>query len=635
MKSTKPRPKHSLLLLTIVAFAAAWVTIGGIQTPSALASGGSPAPAGRIRAAQPAPCPDIYEPDNNPTEAGTIAFDGTPQQHTLDPAQDEDWLLLPVSAGTVVTITTSNLILDTDTVLRLYATDGTTLLAYNDDDPALPDPLASRIIWTAPYDGTFYAMVRDYYRRGSCLGYDVAVVASQAMPAAVRHLYLPEVAHIATVPPTSTPTPTPTATATSTPTETPSPTASPTSSATPTPTFTPTSTWTPSPTATATQTPTPSETPFGTPTSTPTATHTPTATVTPTNTPTRTATPTSTVTPTWPPSPTPTQTPTATPSPTPTPPPIIPGIDYPNGIAVNSLTNQIFVSGKMNNRLYRIEGATNAVTGSVGTGSQPYGVAVNQTTHKVFVANYAGNSLGIYNGDTGILQATINFAALGYGQPGFVAVDETLNRAYVTLHLGGRLAVIDGASNALITTIEAEAGAFGVAVHPGLHRAYVTARDTRNLVVFDTLTNTRLWAQTAASSGVPYAVAVDAVRNRLYVSTAPGGGYPDRVEVFSLAASGASRLGTVRVGNGGIQGGNGIAVNQSTGRVFVTNSADNTMSVVDGMGLYTLTTVPVGRDPGPVSVNPVTNRVYVGNRGDNTVQTMGDTFRRRPLRWRR
>ena len=287
------------------------------------------------------------------------------------------------------------------------------------------------------------------------------------------------------------------------------------------------------------------------------------------------------------------------------------------------------------NRLFKINGATSTVLDSYPTGHEPFGVAVNQVTRKVYVANYAGNSLSILNGDTGALLATINFAALGYGQPAYVAVDETLNRAYVTLHAGGRLAVIDGASNGLLTTIEAEAGAFGLGVHPGLHRAYVTSRDTRNLLVFDTITNTRLWGQTGASSGEPYALAVDAGRNRLYVLTAPIGGFPDRVEFFSLASSGASRLGTLYSGSGGVWGGTGIAVNPTTGHVFAANSADNTVTVLDGPGMYWMATVPVGRDPGSAGVNPATNRVYIGNRGDDTVQVVVDTFVRRLRRGER
>lgn len=350
------------------------------------------------------------------------------------------------------------------------------------------------------------------------------------------------------------------------------------------------------------------------------------ATPTPTNTPTPTLTPTVTATPTR--TPTPTVTPTATPAPT----PIIRDIPHPKGVAVNPQTNTLYVASKTTGRLYKVNGATNTVIASYPSGSDPFGVAVNSMTNKVYVANYASNTLTIFNGATGGLLATINFAPLGYGQPSFVAVDEALNRAYVTLHSGGRVAVIDGASNGLITTMEAQSGAFGVAVHPGLQRAYVSNRDTNTVNVFDTNTNTRLWPQTFTPVGTPYALAVDAVRSRLYVLYALAGGAPDRVAVYSLAPSGASRIGTVLVQDGGVQGGTGIAVNPTTGRVFVANSARNNVTVIDGPGMSVLATVPVGADPGMIGVNPATNQVYVANRGDNTVQMIGDTFVRRP-RW--
>ena len=257
-------------------------------------------------------------------------------------------------------------------------------------------------------------------------------------------------------------------------------------------------------------------------------------------------------------------------------------------------------------------------------------MAVNRVTNKVYVANYASNTVTIFNGASGGLLATINFTPLGYGQPSFVAVDETLNRAYVTLHSGGRVAVIDGASNALVTTMEAQGGTFGVAVHPGLQRAYVSNRDTDSVNVFDTSTNTRLWPQTFTPVGMPYALAVDATRSRLYVLYALHGNFPDRVAVYSLAPSGASRIGTVLVEDGGVQGGTGIAVNPTTGHVFVANSARNTVTVIDGPTMSVLATVSVGLDPGMIGVNPATNKVYVSNRGDNTVQVINDTFTRRP-----
>ncbi len=363
-------------------------------------------------------------------------------------------------------------------------------------------------------------------------------------------------------------------------------------------------------------------------TATPTPTDTPTVTPTRTHTPTPTATATSTATPTH------TPTPTATPTATPQPPVVIRNVPHPKGIAINSQTNTVFVASKGTGRLYRIDGATNTVLASYPSGSEPFGVAVNRATNKVYVANYASNTVTIFNGASGALLATVNFTPLGYGQPSFVAVDETLNRAYVTLHSGGRVAVIDGSTNALVTTMEAQSGAFGVAVHPGLQRAYVSNRDTGTVNVFDTSTNTRLWPQTFTPVGMPYALAVDAARSRLYVLYALAGGTPDRVAVYSLAPSGASRIGTVLAEDGGVQGGTGIVVNPTTGHVFVANSARNTVTVIDGPSMSVLATVPVGSDPGMIGVNPATNRVYISNRGDNTVQAINDTFTRRLPWWR-
>ncbi|MBE2234178.1 MAG: YncE family protein, partial [Anaerolinea sp.] len=297
---------------------------------------------------------------------------------------------------------------------------------------------------------------------------------------------------------------------------------------------------------------------------------------------------------------------------------------------VNPATNRVYIASKTTGKLFKVDGATNAVLASYASGSEPFGVAINRVTNKVYVANYASNTVTIFDGASGALLATVNFTPLGYGQPAYVAVDETLNRAYVTLHSGGRVAVINGATNALVTTMEAQSGAFGLDVHPGLQRAYVSNRDTGTINVFDTSTNTRLWPQTTAVGGMPFALTVDAARNRMYVLYALAGGSPDRVAVYSLALSGASRIGTVSVGDGGAQGGTGIAVNPTTGHVFVANSAQNSVTVIDGPTLAVLATVAVGHDPGMIGVNPATNRVYIANRGDDAVQVIGDTFMRRP-----
>ena len=54
------------------------------------------------------------------------------------------------------------------------------------------------------------------------------------------------------------------------------------------------------------------------------------------------------------------------------------------------------------------------------------------------------------------------------------------------------------------------------------------------------------------------------------------GGDPDRVAVYTVTASSASFVADVPGATGGELGGSGIAVNPTTGHVFVANSGANT-----------------------------------------------------------
>ena len=143
-----------------LALALAMTSLAGAQTPAA--------PLAQA-------CADAYEVDDTPAQARPIAVNGAAQTHTFDPAPDVDWVTFPMTAGQRFTIFTSNLISKTDTVLNLYDTDGTTLLATN-DDIAYPANIASRIITTAVRTGTYYARVSDYWNNGGCdLGYNLTV----------------------------------------------------------------------------------------------------------------------------------------------------------------------------------------------------------------------------------------------------------------------------------------------------------------------------------------------------------------------------------------------------------------------------------------------------------------------------
>jgi hypothetical protein len=122
-------------------------------------------------------CEDPYEVDGGPSQARTIATDGSPQHHTFYPAGDEDWISFEVVDPDVdYVIETFNLI-GSDTVIYLYDSNGVTLLDWNDE----PNPMtwASRLDFNPFHAGTFYVKVVNYDQgvAGCGIGYSVRVTA--------------------------------------------------------------------------------------------------------------------------------------------------------------------------------------------------------------------------------------------------------------------------------------------------------------------------------------------------------------------------------------------------------------------------------------------------------------------------
>ena len=63
----------------------------------------------------------------------------------------------------------------------------------------------------------------------------------------------------------------------------------------------------------------------------------------------------------------------------------------------------------------------------------------------------------------------------------------------------------------------------------------------------------------------------------------------------------------------------GTAATEAQTRAYVTNSQDNTVSVIDTATNTVVATIPVGAVPVGVAITPDGTRAYVTNAGDNTV----------------
>ena len=66
----------------------------------------------------------------------------------------------------------------------------------------------------------------------------------------------------------------------------------------------------------------------------------------------------------------------------------------------------------------------------------------------------------------------------------------------------------------------------------------------------------------------------------------------------------------------------GIATNENTNRIYVSNEGNNTISVIDGNTNKLVKTIPVGANPYNLVVNPNTNMIYVANYGNGNGNTV-------------
>lgn len=123
-------------------------------------------------------------------------------------------------------------------------------------------------------------------------------------------------------------------------------------------------------------------------------------------------------------------------------------------IAVNELTNKIYVTSTGDNVVLKIDGATNAIESTITVGKMPSGVAVNEKTNMVYVANYFDNTISIIDGGMNIVVDTVNVGQL----PSDIVVNEATKRVYVANSADGTVSIFDETTVSSPTSVSAAAG---------------------------------------------------------------------------------------------------------------------------------------------------------------------------------
>ena len=184
--------------------------------------------------------------------------------------------------------------------------------------------------------------------------------------------------------------------------------------------------------------------------------------------------------------------------------PVGPG---PANIAVNPVTNKIYVTNSSSNTVSVIDGATNMVTETVIVGDAPEPVALNPVTNKIYVGNAGANTMTVIDGATNATATVVTGTF-----PTAIAVNPLTNRIYVANSFSNNVTVIDGATNGTVT-VAADNLPSAIAVNPVTNRIYVATND--NVTVIDGASNNT----TAVNIGIfPGDIAVNSITNKIYVT---------------------------------------------------------------------------------------------------------------------
>ena len=167
-------------------------------------------------------------------------------------------------------------------------------------------------------------------------------------------------------------------------------------------------------------------------------------------------------------------------------------------LAVDEGLNRVHVGHYDARTLYTIDGASNAVTGTLPLTGNPAALSVHTTTHHVYVAERDVDSVAVVDGRTATPRLVTRVAGVG-AHPNGIGVLSTANRAYVanigvaaSERLGmparqGSVAVIDTTTNRLVGSVPSPFGGPDpeeVVVDPKNRKVYVANSTSHSVSVF-------------------------------------------------------------------------------------------------------------------------------------------------------
>lgn len=281
------------------------------------------------------------------------------------------------------------------------------------------------------------------------------------------------------------------------------------------------------------------------------------------------------------------------------------GTNWPQGIAVNSKLNKIYIGAF--NSVSVMDGSVDSIVKIIKINGWAVNVSVDSNTNNVYTANYLSNTVSVIDGSKDSLVKTISVSSVPAG------IDIDLNKIYVANN--DNVSVVDASTHSLIKTVATGNVTEGVGINHTTHKTYVANELGRTISVINNLTDSVI--KNIDADYWPAKIAVNPISNKIYC-TAFLQGWPG---IAVINGANDSIVDIIRQQSiHSLQG--GISINKNTNKIYFADSYVDSLFIADGTIDSVIKAIKLGDAPSGVGVNLFTNKIYIANKSDNNVSVI-------------
>jgi YVTN family beta-propeller protein len=293
----------------------------------------------------------------------------------------------------------------------------------------------------------------------------------------------------------------------------------------------------------------------------------------------------------------------------------------PYALAFDPVTNSLYVA------MYQYGGVLDVYNAStyrpiaaVPVGMGAVAVLYDPGDGDVFVANAQSGNVSVINGTN-----LTDFASVATGgNPGSLAYDSALGEVFAATDF--TVVAINDTNESAVATQTVAAGAYQIAFDPGTGRV-IASSDSGNGSLTFLNASTLATVGIAALTGYPYEVADDATQGEAFAAAYNETHHSWAVDVVSDAES-SIVTSVPNVGNLS----EGMTFDAATDEVYVTDSfgasegaVGSAVTVIAGASDAVVANLPTGAQPAGVAVDTSSGNVYVANYGQGSLTVVAQS----------